>query len=47
MYDFLNGRFVIKSIRLKIMPMQGLAMVEGVHVGDDKDSLFTHKHHMT
>jgi hypothetical protein len=26
--------------------MQGLAMARRIHVGDDKDSLFMHKHHM-
>jgi hypothetical protein len=28
------------------MMMQGLAMARRIHVGDDKDSLFMHKHHM-
>jgi hypothetical protein len=29
------------------MAMQGLVITRRVHVGDDEDSLFTHKHHIT
>jgi len=31
-------------MEIKTMGMQGLAMVEGDHEGDDKDFLLEHKH---
>jgi hypothetical protein len=29
------------------MAMQGLTMARKIHVGDDEDYLFTHRHHVT
>jgi hypothetical protein len=29
------------------MVMQGLVIIKRVHVGDDEDSLFAHRHHIT